>query len=1103
MGAYVSRHVLTVDRDNGYRTISDALLDARNGTVISVLPGRYMESLTVTQVVTIAASEPRGSVEIVARQGSVVRLAADAVKLTGLVLRGQHDELPTLDVARGQAAVEDCEIIGSAWTAVIAHSSGSLAMRGCRVTNPAGAGIVLTSPAQSTIEDCLVEHVETSAVVIADRGNPTVRDCTLRHAKGNGVCANGQAQGAIHHCDISFTDRPGIALEEDSSTKIVDTKVHDAFSGVYVSSHSSPVLEECRVTNTTADGIIVADGADPVVRRCRTARTGGAGVRVSGRARGSFEECEVAESAAAGIHVDEASGPTFIRTVVRGGSTGLLIDDGATAEFDRLEVRDVAGTGVRVSGAANPLLRRATVDGCQGHGVEITGNGRGRLEDCEVREPARAGLAISEGGSPYVSTLRVHRAGETGVLVDPGGVGSLRDCEISESRGNGVAVGDGGELVLSRSKVWRSGGHGVLVEAGGRAKLTADQVIANDRDGVRIESSDSVSLVDCTATDNRGSGLRVTVPSARISVENLMSAGNAVPDTDGSVATVEAVTDTASGEVGQEDGGERAAPLAKLEALVGLTAVKHQVKTLVNLNKMARRRQEAGMIAPPTSRHLVFAGPPGTGKTTVARLYGSILAELGVLREGHLVEVARADLVAQIVGGTAIKTTETFNRALGGVLFIDEAYTLSTQSRGTGPDFGREAIDTLVKLMEDHRDDLVVVAAGYSREMDAFLQSNPGLASRFTRTVEFENYSTDELVTIVEQMCAAHQYHVPEQTRIALSAHFGDIERGEDFGNGRAARKVFEEMVDRQAFRLANEAEVDDQSLSMLLPQDVPGGERAVSAGDEADVSALRQRLDSMIGLSGVKDAINDLVNLITTARRRRQAGLPTPAISNHLVFAGAPGTGKTTVARLYGELLAALGVLRKGHLVEVARADLVGRYIGHTAHLTREAFESARGGVLFIDEAYALTPTGGSNGDFGQEAVDTLVKLMEDHRDDTVVIVAGYSAEMRTFLASNTGLASRFSRHIEFENYSSDDLVTIVHRMASANGYECAPETVTALRDHFNAVRRDETFGNARYARQVMETMMTRQAGRLNNVGAPTIEDLRLLRPADVPAVV
>jgi SpoVK/Ycf46/Vps4 family AAA+-type ATPase len=184
---------------------------------------------------------------------------------------------------------------------------------------------------------------------------------------------------------------------------------------------------------------------------------------------------------------------------------------------------------------------------------------------------------------------------------------------------------------------------------------------------------------------------------------------------------------------------------------------------------------------------------------------------------------------------------------------------------------------------------------------------------------------------------------------------------------------------------------------------------------------------------------------------------------------------------------------------VEVARADLVGRWVGHTAQLTKEAFERARGGVLFIDEAYTLTPSGRGACDFGQEAVDTLLKLMEDHRDDTVVIVAGYTEEMTGFLASNPGLASRFPRRVEFANYSADDLVTIVERQAATQGYEIDEKVLPALREHLAGVPRDRSFGNARYARQVLDAMITRQAGRLSRLATPSLDDLRLLVVEDL----
>ena len=235
------------------------------------------------------------------------------------------------------------------------------------------------------------------------------------------------------------------------------------------------------------------------------------------------------------------------------------------------------------------------------------------------------------------------------------------------------------------------------------------------------------------------------------------------------------------------------------------------------------------------SRHLIFAGPPGTGKTTVARLYGGILAELGVLRSGHLVEVSRADLVAQIVGGTAIKTTEAFNRALGGVLFVDEAYTLLSDGKGVRArtSAGRP-IDTLVKLMEDHRDDVVVIAAGYTDEMGAFLSSNPGLASRFSRTIEFANYSVDELVTITESMCERPPVRAgPADPATRSPGTSSGCRATPTFGNGRAARRVFEEMVDRQAFRLSpDDRDPATSDLTLLLPDDVSAEARSPQATD-------------------------------------------------------------------------------------------------------------------------------------------------------------------------------------------------------------------------------------------------------------------------------
>ncbi len=277
----------------------------------------------------------------------------------------------------------------------------------------------------------------------------------------------------------------------------------------------------------------------------------------------------------------------------------------------------------------------------------------------------------------------------------------------------------------------------------------------------------------------------------------------------------------------------------------------------------------------------------------------------------------------------------------------------------------------------------------------------------------------------------------------------------------------------------------------------------AGAADDKEDtVETLLKELDSMIGLAGVKQEVRALIDEIQVNEWRRSAGLAVGAVSHHLIFAGPPGTGKTTVARIYGQLLAALGVLPKGQFKEVGRRDLVGQYIGHTAEKTAAVFEEAKGGVLFIDEAYTLSRSFGSGGDFGQEAIDTLVKLMEDHRHEIAVIVAGYSKEMSEFLDANPGLASRFSKTIEFESYNNDELVLIIQRIAKADDYVCTPEALAAVGEYFQRIERDQNFGNAREARKLFENIRKAQAQRLRALGRmPTSDELRTVEIEDVVA--
>ena len=803
----------------GHRSIGAAVAAARPGTVVQVAPGRYEESVTIDRPVTIVAAGGSRSVVLVSASGPALFVYAESASVRGLVLSSTDGERPVVDVARGRLDIEDCELTGPAWAAVFARDSGAVALRDCAVSNAGGAGVVVTSYADSTVDRCRLDGFGTSAVVVSERGVLLVRETSIGGAAGNALFAMESGRISATGCQVTGCSKPAVALQGRSSATLTDCSVSDTrAAGIFVCTAGDVVLDSVAVMGTDGAGLLLSDGARPVVRGLRVAGARGHGVHVTGASEGEFSDCEISESVGAAVYVDGASRPTFARLRVRDSvGDGIHLATGSLAEFEHLRVTDSGGTGVTASGGANPTVRRAVIGGSGGIGLLVSGDASGRWEDVEISGTGGAGVVVA-GARPELAALRLTGSGEDGVRILEGAVAALRDCEVVDSGRDGVVADGGSELSLVRVHVRGSARHGVHVMDSATAALSSCEVFDNRGDGLLLAGTAPVSVVDCTITDNDGAGVNDVSGKGTATVDGVREHGNRKePDrprarASGAPAAADLPTNAPSAPMD---------PLSELESLVGLAGVKAEVRGLINLNRMARRREQLGLPAPPMSRHMVFAGPPGTGKTTVARLYGSILADLGVLREGHLVETARADLVDQYIGATAMKTTKVFTSALGGVLFVDEAYTLSNQKGGSGPDFGREAIDAIVKLMEDHRDDIVVIAAGYSDEMDGFLASNPGLASRFTRTIEFPNYSSAELVTIVVQMCEKHRYEVGDDTRAALHDHFESIPRDATFGNGRTARKTFEAMIDRQASRLSAEDSPEIEALVTLTPEDI------------------------------------------------------------------------------------------------------------------------------------------------------------------------------------------------------------------------------------------------------------------------------------------
>ena len=513
--------------------------------------------------------------------------------------------------------------------------------------------------------------------------------------------------------------------------------------------------------------------------------------------------------------------------------------------------------------------------------------------------------------------------------------------------------------------------------------------------------------------------------------------------------------------------------MAELEGLIGLSGTKTEIRALVNFAKVQDRRRQMSLPVNPVSLHLVFTGNPGTGKTTVARLIGRIYAALGLLKKGHLIEAQRSDLVSGYLGQTALKVKEIVGKALDGVLFIDEAYSLVQNHQDS---YGQEAIDTLVKEMEDHRERLIVIVAGYPEKIRRFIDSNPGLRERFRTYIKFDDYGPEELARIFKKMCADNGDRLGLGFEARLQGVIADIyrRRGPDFANGRAMRNLFDEVRVRQAARLVDDRHAD---ISILIPEDLPDPKPGLAL----DVDEALHELEKLIGLDSVKKEIRKFVNLAKLDIRRRQMNLPVSSVSLHLVFTGNPGTGKTTVARLIGRILAALGLLKKGQLIEADRGKLVGTHLGQTAPMVKEMVRNAFDGVLFIDEAYSLVQN--YQDSYGQEAIDTLVKEMEDHRERLAVIVAGYPAQMHHFIDSNPGLKSRFMRYINFEDYNPSELTQIFMKICADNGYHLGRDSGERLQELVSELyhRRGPDFGNAREVRNLFDRVRERLAERLD----------------------
>ena len=536
--------------------------------------------------------------------------------------------------------------------------------------------------------------------------------------------------------------------------------------------------------------------------------------------------------------------------------------------------------------------------------------------------------------------------------------------------------------------------------------------------------------------------------------------------------------------------------LQKLDGLVGLKAVKKEISNLTAFLNLQIRRGETQTFQ---GKHYVFTGNPGTGKTTVARIMADIFKTLGVVSRGQLVEADRAKLVAGYAGQTAIKTNQLVDQALGGVLFIDEAYTLKSSD---GDTFGSEAIDTLLKRLEDDRGKFICIVAGYTDQMHDFIDTNPGLKSRFTQTIHFDDYTPDELTEIFLHLAQDKNFTIDDDTRAAIHPQFEQLylRRDKNFGNAREARRIFNEAVERQSQRLVklmNDPGFQEKDMYSLTKDDLPMAQSEAAR----PLDEVLNELDEFIGMRSVKNSIRRLAVQSMFMKQRAAMGAgKVQQMSMNFILMGNPGTGKTSIARKMGEILQAMDILPTSRVIEASRATLVGKYMGETPKIVNNMCDKAMGGILFIDEAYTLSDGGDQ---YGKEAIDTLMKRMEDDRGKFVVIAAGYKDKMEEFLTMNAGLASRFTHKLHIEDYNEDELLAIFKHMAQKEQYTLSPQAEFKALDtiYKMVLAKNESWGNAREMRNLLDATIQKLSERVSHMPPEEVtkETYQIILPEDI----
>ena len=508
--------------------------------------------------------------------------------------------------------------------------------------------------------------------------------------------------------------------------------------------------------------------------------------------------------------------------------------------------------------------------------------------------------------------------------------------------------------------------------------------------------------------------------------------------------------------------------LKDINSLVGLADVKDNVKELLKYLEYSKKIDTEGFA----NLNMIFKGNSGTGKTTIARLFAELYYKLGFISQNKITEVTSKDLIGTHLGETAPKTQAVIDTALDGVLFIDEAYTIMASKGGGTSNYPAECMATICKAMEMYKDRLVVIFAGYTKEMNDFINANQGLMSRIGYEIEFPDFSKAELMQIFYDEVNGNQFTLEDGVNAKIEKIVMKNKIGRNFGNARFVKNLFDRLVMTHA---ANYTE--EYQLKVITNHDVEVFE-ATKKDKERGIDDILGELNSLIGLSKVKETINGFVSVIELNRKLGRM----PDFNMHMIFKGNAGTGKTTVARLLAEVYYNLGYVKRNKLVEVQSQDLIGEFLGQTGPKTQAVIDSALDGVLFIDEAYSIMEHNGTNASYSAECVATLLKAMEDYQGRLIIIFAGYTEEMKKFRDLNPGLKSRIGYEIDFEDYSVEELLQIYDKKVNDKGFRSDEAARAKVERILRKAKDVENFGNGRFVENTVQKIIIEHAMKTRN---------------------